>query len=123
MNTQLIFASIAVFLSVMLILVIVLLVAKKYLVPSGNVKLTINGENNFPLQVFRKGKPLAGWENPRMPVNFKHIHEAVAARFIDCLETGQAFPSTLEDGYAALRLILAAYKSAKENRTVAMEEI
>lgn len=84
---------------------------------------TINGENNFPLQVFRKGKPLAGWENPRMPVNFKHIHEAVAARFIDCLETGQAFPSTLEDGYAALRLILAAYKSAKENRTVAMEEI
>ena len=50
MNTQLIFASIAVFLSVMLILVIVLLVAKKYLVPSGNVKLTINGENTLEVE-------------------------------------------------------------------------
>ncbi len=44
MDTQLIIASIGVFLAVMLILVIVLLVAKKYLVPSGNVKLTINGD-------------------------------------------------------------------------------
>lgn len=44
MDTQLIIASIEVFLAVMLILVIVLLVAKKYLVPSGNVKLTINGD-------------------------------------------------------------------------------
>ena len=84
---------------------------------------TINGENNFPLQVFRKGRPMAGWENPRMPIRFKHIHEVVAERFIDCLETGDAFPSTLEDGYAALRLVLAAYQSAKDNRTVAMEEI
>ena len=50
MNTQLIFASIAVFLSVILILVIVLLVAKKYLVPSGNVKLTINGENTLEVE-------------------------------------------------------------------------
>ena len=50
MNTQLIVASIAVFLSVMLILVIVLLVAKKYLVPSGNVKLTINGENTLEVE-------------------------------------------------------------------------
>lgn len=44
MDTQLIIASIGVFLAVMLILVIVLLVAKKYLIPSGNVKLTINGD-------------------------------------------------------------------------------
>ena len=40
MNIQLILASIAVFL-----VIILLLVAKKYLLPSGNVKVTINGEN------------------------------------------------------------------------------
>lgn len=84
---------------------------------------TVNGENNFPLQIFKKGQPLSGWENPRMPTNFMHIHEAVATRFIDCLISGDDFPSTLEDGYQALRLILAAYQSAKENRTVALEEI
>ena len=50
MDTQLIIASIAVFLSVMLILVIVLLVAKRYLVPSGHVKLTINGEKTLEVE-------------------------------------------------------------------------
>ena len=50
METQLILASIGVFLVVMLILVIVLLVAKKYLVPSGPVKLTINGENSLEVE-------------------------------------------------------------------------
>ncbi|MBR3856024.1 MAG: NADH:ubiquinone reductase (Na(+)-transporting) subunit F [Bacteroidaceae bacterium] len=42
---KLIFASIAVFLVIILLLVVILLVAKKYLLPSGNVKVTINGEN------------------------------------------------------------------------------
>ena len=45
MNVQLILASIAVFLVIILLLVVILLVAKKYLLPSGNVKVTINGEN------------------------------------------------------------------------------
>ncbi len=45
MNKQLILASIAVFLVIILLLVVILLVAKKYLLPSGNVKVTINGEN------------------------------------------------------------------------------
>ena len=44
---NLILASIGVFLVVILLLVIILLVAKKYLVPSGNVKLTINGEREL----------------------------------------------------------------------------
>ena len=44
MDTKLILASMAVFLIVTLLLVIILLVAKKFLVPSGNVKLTINGD-------------------------------------------------------------------------------
>ena len=43
MNTSLILASIGVFLVVILVLVIMLLVAKYYLVPSGKVKITING--------------------------------------------------------------------------------
>lgn len=84
---------------------------------------TINGENNFPLQIYKKGSHMAGWEYPRNPINFKHIHEAVATKFIDCLESETEFPSNMEDGIAALRLILAGYKSAKENRTVALEEI
>ena len=45
MNINLILASIAVFLVIILLLVVILLVAKKYLLPSGNVKITINGEN------------------------------------------------------------------------------
>ena len=45
MDMNLILASIGVFLVVMLLLVVILLVAKNFLVPSGNVKLTINGDN------------------------------------------------------------------------------
>ena len=41
---NMILASIGVFLVVVLLLVIILLVAKKFLVPSGNVKLTMNGD-------------------------------------------------------------------------------
>ena len=44
MDINLILASIGVFLVVILLLVIILLVAKNFLVPSGNVKLTINGD-------------------------------------------------------------------------------
>lgn len=41
-----IFASIGVFLVMILLLVVILLVAKKYLSPSGNVKITINGDKS-----------------------------------------------------------------------------
>ena len=44
MDMNLILASVGVFLVVVLLLVIILLVAKKFLVPSGNVKITINGD-------------------------------------------------------------------------------
>ena len=50
MNINFILTSIGVFLAVMLVLVVILLVAKKYLVPSGNVKLTINGENELSVE-------------------------------------------------------------------------
>lgn len=42
--SQFIFISIGVFLAIILLLVIVLLVAKKFLSPSGDVKITINGD-------------------------------------------------------------------------------
>ena len=44
MDINFILASIGVFLVVIILLVIILLVAKKYLSPSGNVKITINGD-------------------------------------------------------------------------------
>lgn len=46
---NLVLASIGVFLAVILLLVIILLVAKNYLVPSGKVKITMNGE--APIEV------------------------------------------------------------------------
>ena len=45
MNISYILASIGVFLAVILVLVIVLLVAKKYLSPSGKVTITVNDSN------------------------------------------------------------------------------
>ncbi len=44
MNTSLIIASIIVFLGIIMVLVAILLVAKAYLSPSGNVNVTINGK-------------------------------------------------------------------------------
>ena len=46
-NMNLILASIGVFLVIILAMVIILLVAKKYLSPSGNVNLTINGKDTI----------------------------------------------------------------------------
>ena len=47
MDLNLILASIAVFLGIILILVAILLVAKTYLSPSGNVTVTINGKEQL----------------------------------------------------------------------------
>lgn len=49
MDMNLVLASIGVFLAVILLLVIILLVAKNYLLPSGKVKITMNGE--APIEV------------------------------------------------------------------------
>ncbi|MBQ0157873.1 MAG: NADH:ubiquinone reductase (Na(+)-transporting) subunit F [Bacteroidales bacterium] len=47
MNTTFILLSIGVFLLTILLLVVILLVAKKYLSPSGNVNITINGKDTI----------------------------------------------------------------------------
>ena len=44
MNTELIIASIGVFLVVIIALVVILLLAKRFLLPGGNIKVKINGE-------------------------------------------------------------------------------
>ena len=54
MDMNLILASIGVFLGIILALVIILLVAKKYLSPSGNVNLTINGKDTISVAQDRK---------------------------------------------------------------------
>ncbi|MCD7899105.1 MAG: NADH:ubiquinone reductase (Na(+)-transporting) subunit F [Bacteroides sp.] len=48
--TSLILTSVGVFLAVILLLVIILLVAKRYLSPSGPVKITINGEKEVEVE-------------------------------------------------------------------------
>ncbi|MBQ0060707.1 MAG: NADH:ubiquinone reductase (Na(+)-transporting) subunit F [Bacteroidaceae bacterium] len=50
MDMNFILASIGVFLVVILVLVVILLVAKNYLSPSGPVKVTINGENTLEVE-------------------------------------------------------------------------
>lgn len=82
----------------------------------------VNGENNFPLQVYSKKQNIRGWKSPRMPISFKEIHQQVAATFVDCLVSGEEFPSTLKNGRDALNLILAAYRSASENKTIYFQE-
>ena len=50
MDMNLILASIGVFLAIILVLVVILLVAKKYLSPSGNVTITINGKDKLSVE-------------------------------------------------------------------------
>ena len=51
MNTTIILVSVGVFLLLTILLVVILLVAKSKLVPSGNVKLTVNGEKELEVPI------------------------------------------------------------------------
>ena len=50
MDINFIISSIGVFLVTILLLVIILLIAKKYLSPSGKVNITINGKNTVSVE-------------------------------------------------------------------------
>ena len=50
MDIRFILASIGVFLVTILVLVVILLIAKRFLVTSGKVKLTINGDNQLDVE-------------------------------------------------------------------------
>lgn len=83
----------------------------------------VAGEVSAPLQIYRCNQPVQGWSHPTLPVHFPNNHRAVAATFVDSLVRGEEPPSTLEQGRDALAMILAAYRSAREERTVQMEEV
>ena len=50
MDRHFILASIGVFLAIILVLVIILLVAKRYLTPGGEVTLTLNGKKKISVE-------------------------------------------------------------------------
>ncbi len=83
----------------------------------------VNGEHNFPLQVYSRRAEMRGWQNPRIPINFMQIHEKVASCFVDCLVSGDEFPSDIFNGRDALLLILGAYKSSREGRKICFQEV
>ena len=69
---NLILASIGVFLGIILLLVVILLVAKQYLTPSGKVKITINGEKELEVE---QGSTLLNTlsVNGIYPVSYTHL--------------------------------------------------
>lgn len=83
MDMNFIFASIGVFLVMILLLVVILLVAKKYLSPSGNVKITINGDKS--VSVAQGGSPLSTLAQKAsicpLPVEEKVPADSVSVRF------------------------------------------
>lgn len=83
---------------------------------------TVNGESNFPLQVYST-KIESGWWMPRTPTIFQEIHEKVAERFIDCLVSGEEFPSTIDNGRNALKMVLMAYEAARTGKTIKWEDM
>lgn len=83
---------------------------------------TVNGESNFPLQIYSADSGELGWWMPRTPTVFQQIHGRVAERFVHCLVSGEEFPSTLTDGRAALRMVLAAYQAAQTGMRIVLKE-
>jgi predicted dehydrogenase len=58
------------------------------------------------------------WQHFDIPIYFPRNQEAVVQPFIDCLLQDTAPPVTAADGKRALKVILAAYQSAREGRLV-----
>ena len=84
---------------------------------------TVNGESNFPLQVYSENIGELGWSSLRIPTVFQQIHQRVAEKFVDCLVSGEEFPSGIEEGRAALKMVLAAYKAAETGKKIFLEEV
>lgn len=78
----------------------------------------VNGESNFSVQIYSNKSEMAGWQYPRVPSVFKNIHAEVAKTFINCLLTGDEFPSGIQEGKAALNLILKGYEAAATGKEV-----
>ncbi|TCL74288.1 putative dehydrogenase [Hydrogenispora ethanolica] len=50
-------------------------------------------------------------------------HAVLIGHFYHCLETGQSFPIAGEDGLTALQMVLAIYRSSREQRAIPWEEL
>ena len=73
MDTNLILASIGVFLGMILLLVIMLLVSKRFLTPSGSVKLTINSDKTIDVE---QGSTLLNTLSKTLsPAHLQMLHE------------------------------------------------
>ena len=67
-NMEMIGLSIAIFLGIILVLVILLLVAKNYLSPSGPVKVTLNGEKEIEVMKNINNMQMKWWDNFKLDV-------------------------------------------------------
>ena len=66
--TSTIISSIVLFLGVSILLVVILLVAKKYLVPSGKATITINNDKQIEVETGRSVLVLSVKFLPRLPI-------------------------------------------------------
>lgn len=78
----------------------------------------IMGEISQPLMMYSKKNGSMGWEVFDLPIHFPAYHETVPLKFVEALLDGTEPPVTGEDGKKALEMILGAYQSAREERTV-----
>ena len=63
------------------------------------------------------------WETVPLTPRFKigEFHHQNAIAFVDALERGTPFPTTLEDGARAVKMIMAAYRAAATGRRQVIE--
>ena len=78
----------------------------------------IMGEVSKPLMVYSQSFGERGWHVYDLPLNFKVCHEVIALRFIECISKDLEPSVTGVDGKKALEMILGAYQSAKEDKTI-----
>jgi myo-inositol 2-dehydrogenase/D-chiro-inositol 1-dehydrogenase len=54
---------------------------------------------------------------------FTDAFRAEIAQFVECVRTGSTPPAGVEDGYAALRIAVAAGRALREHRAIRIEEV
>jgi len=83
----------------------------------GSIKVA----NDKPcLEIVRAGKPATVFEPSDLATS---MPTSPQAHFASCLVDGQSPIVTMDDGLAALEIVEAAYRSAREGRRVMMDEV
>lgn len=78
------------------------------------------GETSRPLRLFTEGTK--AWRFFDFPIHFPKNHTTIPRAFVDCLREDKKPPVTAHDGRQALAMVLAAYQSSQEGRTVYFDE-